>query len=89
MTVAEQLTVSVWVTDVWDIVALDVTPDWTVGRLKQAALERATGRLPDPAPYTVKFRGATVLDESVTLRALRTPDRAPFIVLPTRRQPVR
>lgn len=89
MTVAQAFTVNVWVTEVWDIVSLDVTPDWTVTRLKHAALERATGRTPDPSRYTVKFRGAAVLDESVTLGALQTPNGAPFIVLPTRRQPVR
>jgi len=39
--------------------------------------------------YIVKFRGAAVLDESVTLRALGAVPNAPFIVLPARRQPVR
>lgn len=89
MTVAPGLRIRVWVTDVWDIVTLDVSPDWTVGRLKQEALRRATGRDVNPVRYEVKFRGAPVLDESHTLAALGTPHNASFIVLRKGRPPVR
>lgn len=89
MTVASELSVRVWVTDVWDIVTLQVSPDWTVMRLKREALAAATGRSVDDAAYQVKFRGAPVLDEAITLAALDAPDRAPFIVLSARRRPVR
>ncbi len=89
MIVASQLTVRVWVPDVWDIVQLSVTADWTVARLKATALAQATGRELDLAAYEVKFRGASILDETVTLAAIETPDQAPFIVLPARREPVR
>lgn len=89
MTVASELTVRVWVPDVWDIVALAVTPDWTVARLKREALTLATGRDVDPSAYLMKFRGAALLDESVTLADLAPPDQAPFVVLPARRWPVR
>lgn len=89
MTVAQQLTVRVWVPAVWDIVQLKVTADWTVGRLKAAALAQATGRELDLTAYEVKFRGAPVLNENTTLAALGTPDQAPFIVLDSRRRPVR
>lgn len=81
--------VRVWVTDVWDAVSLDVTPEWTVARLKAEALHRATGRTVDPARYVVKFRGGPLLDESRTLADLNAAAQAPFIVLPARRQPVR
>lgn len=84
-----KLAVRVWVTDVWDAVGLGVTPDWTVAELKAAALERATGRRLDPTRYAVKFRGAPLLDETQTLSAIGATDRAAFIVLPARRQPVR
>jgi hypothetical protein len=89
MTVATELTVRVWVTEVWDSVALSVTADWTVARLKEAALAAATGRDTGLTAYRVKFRGALVLDEGETLAALGTPDRAAFVVLPSHRQPVR
>jgi len=37
----------------------------------------------------VKFRGAQVLDESITLAALGAVPNSPFIILPGRRKPVR
>lgn len=89
MTTQTGLTVRVWVPVVWDVVELRVEPDWTVSRLKEEALQRATGRRPDPGSYQVKFRGALVLDETKTLAELNTPDHAPFIVHLARRQPVR
>lgn len=89
MTVVADFEVRVWVPDVWDIVPLKVTPGWTVSRLKAEALAVATGRTVDLADYEVKFRGGRVLDEEKTLGELDTPDQAPFIVLPSRRRPVR
>jgi hypothetical protein len=83
------MTVRVWVPEVWDIVSLDASPEWSVARLKTEALEQATGREPDGAAYAVKFRGARVLDESATLGALGAPDNASFIVLHARRLPAR
>jgi hypothetical protein len=83
------MTVRVWVPEVWDIVSLDASPEWSVARLKSEALERATGRAPDGEAYEVKFRGARVLDESATLSALGAPDNASFIVLPATRRPAR
>ncbi len=87
--VSAALTVRVWVPDVWDTVTIAASADWTVERLKAEALQAATGRSPDPRGYRVKFRGGLVLDEQQTLDALDAPDRAPFIVLPARRHPVR
>ena len=88
MIATKAMTVRVQVTEVWDTVALDVTPDMTAAQVKVAALASALGRPADPAGYVIKFRGAAV-DESRTLAALGAPDQAPFIVLPARRQPVR
>jgi hypothetical protein len=82
------LTVRVWVPEVWDTVTLTLSPETTVGALKQAALEAATGRRPRAEHYVVKHRGALV-DEHRTLAELGVRDGAPFIVLPSRRQPVR
>lgn len=88
--VGERFAVRVMVTDVWDQVFLAVEPGTTVSELKRRALAEALKRQ-DPAvdDYVVKFRGAAVLDESVPLAALGVGANAPFIILPTRRQPVR
>jgi len=62
----------------------------TVVQLKRDALRAALKRSAvDESAYVVKFRGAQVLDESVTLGTLGAVPNAPFIVLPARRQPVR
>lgn len=82
--------VRVMVTDVWDQVVLAVAPSTTVQELKREALNRALKRAEIPLErYIVKFRGAPVLDESVTLADLGAGPNAPFIVLPLLRQPVR
>ena len=75
--------------DVWDTVELPVKPEQTLAAVKREALRRAVGERADPAAFVVKYRGAQVLDETQTLASLAVPDRAPLIVLPARRQPVR
>jgi hypothetical protein len=87
--VATDLHVRVWVPAVWDIVPLKVSSDWTVARLKETALRAATGRQPDLADFEVKYRGGQILDEDATLAGLEVPNDAAFIVLRSRRQPVR
>jgi hypothetical protein len=78
------------VTDVWDNVVLAVTPATTVAEMKREALSRALRRAEIPLErYIVKFRGAPVLDESLSLAALGAGPNSPFIVLPVLRQPVR
>ncbi|MGH7529739.1 MAG: hypothetical protein ACREMN_05105 [Gemmatimonadales bacterium] len=82
--------VRVMVTPVWNNVALAVAPETTVADLKREALRTALRRSDvDEDAYVVKFRGASVLDESTTLARLGAVANAPFIVLPARRQPVR
>jgi hypothetical protein len=87
--VAEHFAVRVMVTDVWDQVFLAVEPRTTAGELKQRALEQALRRRVAAGDYVLKFHGAPVLDESLTLEALGAGANAPFIVLPGRRRPVR
>ena len=87
---AQRFAVRVMVTPVWDQVFLPVEPSTTVAQLKREALRGALKRSAvDESAYLVKFRGAQVLDESVTLGSLGAVPNAPFIVLPARRQPVR
>ena len=85
----ERFAVRVMVTDVWDQVFLAVEAATTVAELKRRALEQALKRRVDSGDYDVKFRGARVLDDRVTLSALGAGANAPFIILPNRRQPVR
>ncbi len=88
--VAGRFAVRVMVTDVWDQVFLAVEPTLTVAELKRQALLQALKRSAvGPADYVVKFHGAQVLDESLTLAALGAVANSPFIILPARRQAVR
>jgi hypothetical protein len=88
--VGERFAVRVMVTDAWDQVFMAVGPETTVADLKRQALARALKRAALPTSvYIVKFRGALVEDESVTLAALGAGPNAPFIVMPGRRLPVR
>lgn len=82
--------VRVMVTEVWDHVALAVATTTTVRELKREALARALRRAEIPLErYIVKFRGAPVLDESLSLADLGAGPNAPFIVVPVQKQPVR
>lgn len=88
--VDQRFAVRVMVTPVWDQVFLPVDAGTTVLQLKRDALRAALKRSAvDDAAYLVKFRGAQLFDESVTLGALGAVPNAPFIVLPARRLPVR
>lgn len=84
----ETLPVRVTVQDVWDEVHLELPPSTPVAELKRRALEIAR-RAGDPARFTVKYRGAEVLDEQRTLAEVGVVRNAPLIVLPKRRRPVR
>ena len=88
--VATRFPVRVMVTDAWDSVTVQVDEATTIAQLKRDALRAALKhpQLPDQE-YVVKYRGAAVLDESLTLQALGAGRNAPFIVLPSRRLPVR
>jgi hypothetical protein len=87
--VGERYPVRVMVTSAWEQVPIQVDDATTVAQLKREALRAARRTAADEHAYVVKFRGAAILDESITLRALGVVPNAPFIVLPGRRQPVR
>lgn len=87
---AQRFAVRVMVTPVWDQVFIPVDAAMPVARLKREALQAALKRsVIDPSEYVLKFRGAEVVDESVTLGRLGAVPNAPFIILPAKRQPVR
>jgi hypothetical protein len=88
--VAERFAVRVMVTDAWDQVVVAVEPTTPVADLKREALRRALKNPTlDPADYLVKFHGAEVFDESITVGVLGAVANSPLIVLPRRRRPVR
>lgn len=82
------LRLRVTVQDAWDAVPLELPDSTPVAELKLRALAMAhvTG---DPGEYEVKFRGATLRNEAVTLADARVVDNAALIVLPIRRRAVR
>jgi len=88
MTEEPELTLKVWVEDVWDTVSLTVAPDWAVDRVKAEALEMAIGGC-DPARYQVKYHGALVLDEKVTLADMSIGNSATLTLVSARRRPTR
>jgi hypothetical protein len=77
------------VTTAWEQVPVQVDDTTTAAQLKHQALKAALKTTENEQAFVVKFRGALVLDESTTMRALGAVPNAPFIVLPGRRQPVR
>ena len=85
----ERFPVRVMVTSAWDQVTVQADDTTTVAQLKRDALRAALKTAGGEQNHIVKFRGALVLDESITLRALGAGSNAPFVVLPARRQPVR
>jgi len=87
--VGERYAVRVMVTPAWEQVPVQVDDATTAAQLKHQALKAALKTTENEQAYVVKFRGAQVLDESTTMRALGAVPNAPFIVLPARRQPVR
>jgi len=87
--VGAQYPVRVMVTPAWEQVPIQVDDTTTVAQLKREALRAALKTVRDEHAYIVKFRGAAIPDESLTLRAIGAVPNAPFIVLPARRQPVR
>jgi hypothetical protein len=82
------LPLRVMVEDVWDEVFLELPDELPVSEVKRQALEltRVQG---DPSDYVLKFRGAEVSDESVSLANAGLVPNAALIVLARRRRPVR
>ena len=82
------LPLRVTVQDVWDEVFLELPPSTSLAELKRRALA-VTRIRHDPAGYVLKFRGAELQDESLSLAEAGLVPNAPLIVLPRRRRPVR
>jgi hypothetical protein len=82
------LPLRVMVEDVWDEVFLELPDELPVSEIKRQALE-LTRVTRDPSEYILKFRGAQVFDESVSLAKAGFVPNGALIVLSRRRRPVR
>jgi hypothetical protein len=82
------LPLRVTVEDVWDEVFLELPDELPVSELKRQALELTRVRR-DPSEYMLKFRGAQLSDESVSLANAGLVPNGALIVLARRRRPVR
>jgi hypothetical protein len=82
------LPLRVMVEDVWDEVFLELPDELPVSEVKRQALE-LTRVTRDPSEYILKFRGAQLSDESVSLANAGLVPNGALIVLARRRRPVR
>jgi hypothetical protein len=83
-----ELPVRVMVEDVWDEVFLELPEETPLAEIKRRALE-LTRVMRDPSEYVLKFRGAELADESLSLSQAGLVPNGALIVLPRRRRPVR
>ncbi|HWN17709.1 MAG TPA: hypothetical protein VNO19_02225 [Gemmatimonadales bacterium] len=82
------LAVRVMVEDAWDEVFLELPGATALAELKRQALE-LTHVTRNPAEYLLKYRGATLGDESRSMAQAGLVQNAALIVLSRRRRPVR
>lgn len=82
------LPLRVMVEDVWDEVFLELPDEVPVSEVKRQALELTRVKR-DPSEYVLKFRGAQLSDESVSLAEAGLVPNGALIVLARRRRPIR
>jgi hypothetical protein len=82
------LPLRVMVEDVWDEVFLELPDELPVSEIKRQALD-LTRVIRDPSEYVLKFRGAELSDESISLANAGLVPNGALIVLARRRRPVR
>ena len=82
------LPLRVMVQDVWDEVFLEISDDLPLSEVKRQALDLTRVKR-DPSEYILKFRGAQLSDESVSIARSGLVPNGALIVLPRRRRPVR
>ncbi|HET6797954.1 MAG TPA: ubiquitin-like domain-containing protein [Gemmatimonadales bacterium] len=78
----------VMVEDVWDEIFLELPRDTPVAEVKRVALERT--KVPrNPSEFVLKFRGAELVDESLSLADAGLVPNGALMLLSRRRRPVR
>ena len=83
------MTVRVQIPEVWDVVAVETTPDTRVGDVKRAAVTALLGAKVRADDLVVKLRGFEVLNENATLAQTGAIDGSIFLATLRRRRPVR
>ena len=78
----------VTVEDVWDEIFLELPHDTPVAEVKRLALEQ-TKVLRNPSEFVLKFRGAELVDEALTLADAGLVPNGALMLLSRRRRPVR
>lgn len=85
---ADTIPIRIMVHEVWDEVEFDFPAATPVAEVKRRAL--ALTHVGEPADiFEVKYRGGSILDESVSLQDAGVVPNAGLIVLRRRRSPVR
>lgn len=73
--------------DAWDEITVPWNADLTLAELKRDVLKEARVTAA-PEEFVLKFRGATLPDEALTVNEAALPENAALIVLRHRRRPV-
>ena len=84
---ADMIPVRIMVHEAWDEVRLEFPATTSVADAKRRALELTHVDQP-PEIFEVKYRGALILDESISLRDAGIVPNSALIVLRIRRSPV-
>lgn len=88
-TAAPTITVRVEIPEVWDVVAIETTPQARVSAMKRAAVEELLPGKTSPDELVLKLRGFEVLNEEVSLAEVGAVDGSIFLATHRRRRPVR
>jgi hypothetical protein len=78
----------VTVEDVWDEVFLELPGDAPVSEVKRLALERTKVQR-NPSEFVLKFRGAELMDESLSVDHAGLVPNGALMLLSRRRRPLR
>lgn len=79
--------ITVMVHDAWDRIPMAFNGDQQLADVKRQALDTARVTTAD-SEFVIKFRGAALPDESLTVHDAAIPEGASLIVLRRRRRPV-
>jgi hypothetical protein len=85
----EPWVVRVQAAEAWDAVRVECTAENTVRDLKRVAMANLLPDISEQDAWMVKFRGAEVPNETVTLRAAGAQDASTFFLTSRRRRPLK
>ena len=85
----DTITIRVEMPEVWDVVAIVVSPDESVVNVKKRALEALYPEAQSHADFVVKLRGWEILDETASLADAGAIDGSILLLTFRRRRAVR